>query len=106
MALLPLFLFLAACTDPPTAFIEEPAEVETCEWLIPAGIELVNDYVYTLEAGPMCPVAYGIRHPGNPELWRLPRWRLRSGRLPRSGHPRAQRDYGPSAPQELTDLIL
>jgi hypothetical protein len=27
---------------------QEPAEVETCEWLVPVGIELVNDYVYTL----------------------------------------------------------
>ena len=45
--LLPLLLLLAACTEP-VVVIEEPAEVETCEWLIPVGIELVNDYVYTL----------------------------------------------------------
>lgn len=47
MGLLPLFLLLAACTEP-VVVIEEPAEVETCEWLIPIGIELVNDYYYTL----------------------------------------------------------
>lgn len=45
--ILSLLLLLAACTDP-IVNIEEPAEVETCEWLIPVGIELVNDYVYTL----------------------------------------------------------
>lgn len=45
--LLPLFLLLGACTEP-VVVIEEPAEVETCEWLIPVGIELVNDYYYTL----------------------------------------------------------
>jgi heat shock protein HslJ len=47
MGLLPLFLLLGACTEP-VVVIEEPAEVETCEWLIPIGIELVNDYYYTL----------------------------------------------------------
>jgi hypothetical protein len=46
--LLPLLLMLAACTEP-VVVIEEPAAVETCERLIPVGIELVNDYVYTLE---------------------------------------------------------
>lgn len=47
MGVLPLLLFLSACTDP-VINLEEPAEVETCDWLIPVGIELVNDYVYTL----------------------------------------------------------
>lgn len=47
MLILPLLLFLGACTEP-VVVIEEPAEVETCEWLIPVGIELVNDYFYTL----------------------------------------------------------
>jgi heat shock protein HslJ len=45
--LLPLLLLLGACTEP-VVVIEEPAEVETCEWLIPIGIELANDYYYTL----------------------------------------------------------
>jgi hypothetical protein len=50
MWLLPLFFFGAACDDPVTVVVEaEPEEVETCEWLIPIGIELVNDYFYTLE---------------------------------------------------------
>lgn len=47
-ALLPLFLFATACTKP-VVYVEEVAEVETCERLVPVGIELVNDYVYTLE---------------------------------------------------------
>ncbi len=45
--ILPLLVFLAGCTQP-VVNIEEPAEVESCEWLVPIGIELVNDYVYTL----------------------------------------------------------
>lgn len=45
--LLPLLLFVVGCTDP-VVVVEEPAAVETCEWLIPVGIELVNDYAYTL----------------------------------------------------------
>jgi heat shock protein HslJ len=46
---LPLLLvLLGSCTDP-VVVIDEPEEVETCEWLIPVGIDLVNDYVYTLE---------------------------------------------------------
>jgi heat shock protein HslJ len=48
MALLPLLLLGTACTDP-VVFVEEAAEVETCERLVPVGIELVSDYVYTLE---------------------------------------------------------
>jgi heat shock protein HslJ len=49
--ILPLLLLLAACDNPVGVEIveEEPEEVETCEWLIPIGIELVNDYFYTLE---------------------------------------------------------
>lgn len=48
-AVLPLLLLVSACTDP-VVNVEEPEEVDTCELLIPVGIELVNDYVYTLEA--------------------------------------------------------
>ena len=44
---LSLVVLLAGCTEP-VVVIEEPEEVETCEWLIPIGIELVNDYFYTL----------------------------------------------------------
>lgn len=44
---LPLLVLLAACTDP-AVVIDEAADVDTCEWLIPVGIELVNDYVDTL----------------------------------------------------------
>lgn len=47
VVLLPLVLLLGSCTEP-VVIVEEPAEVETCEWLIPVGIELVNDYFYTL----------------------------------------------------------
>jgi heat shock protein HslJ len=49
--ILPLLLFMGACDNPVAIEIveEEPEEVETCEWLIPIGIELVNDYFYTLE---------------------------------------------------------
>lgn len=49
--ILPLLLFLGACDNPVAVEIveEEPEEVETCEWLIPIGIELVNDYFYTLQ---------------------------------------------------------
>ncbi|MDJ0923049.1 MAG: META domain-containing protein [Acidimicrobiia bacterium] len=48
--LLPLLLFVTSCDDPVTVVVEaEPEEVETCEWLIPIGIELVNDYFYTIE---------------------------------------------------------
>lgn len=47
--LLPLLLFAGACDDPVTVVVEvEPEEVDSCEWLIPIGIELVNDYYYTL----------------------------------------------------------
>ncbi len=46
LAVLPLLLL--GCTDP-VVNLEEPEEVETCEWLLPVAIELVNDYVYTLE---------------------------------------------------------
>ena len=50
MWLLPLLLFATGCDDPITVAVEaEPEEVETCEWLIPIGIELVNDYFYTFE---------------------------------------------------------
>ncbi|MDJ0663541.1 MAG: hypothetical protein QNJ75_03200 [Acidimicrobiia bacterium] len=48
IAVLPLLLLSASCTDP-VVNIEEPEEVDSCEWLVPVGIELVNDYVYTLE---------------------------------------------------------
>ena len=49
--LLPLFLLLASCDNPIAVEVveEEPAAVETCEWLIPIGIDLVNDYFYTLQ---------------------------------------------------------
>jgi heat shock protein HslJ len=47
IAVLPLLLFGAACTEP-VINIEEPEEVDSCGLLIPIGIELVNDYVYTL----------------------------------------------------------
>jgi heat shock protein HslJ len=50
LGILPLLLFVASCDSPVTVVVEaEPEEVETCEWLIPIGIELVNDYFYTLE---------------------------------------------------------
>lgn len=50
LGILPLLLFAASCDNPVTVVVEaEPEEVETCEWLIPIGIELVNDYFYTLE---------------------------------------------------------
>jgi heat shock protein HslJ len=48
IVLVGLLLSLGACTEP-VVVIDEPAEVETCEWLIPIGIELVNDYFYTLQ---------------------------------------------------------
>jgi hypothetical protein len=47
LGVLPLLVLFAACTDP-VVNLEEPAEVDSCERLIPVGIELVNDYVYTL----------------------------------------------------------
>lgn len=47
MGVLSLFVLFTACTDP-VVNLEEPAEVDNCERLIPVGIELVNDYVYTL----------------------------------------------------------
>lgn len=49
--ILPLLLFLGACDNPVAVEVveEEPEEVETCEWLIPIGIDLVNDYFYTLQ---------------------------------------------------------
>ena len=51
LLILPLLLLLGACDNPVAVEIveEEPAEVETCEWLIPIGIELVNDYFYALQ---------------------------------------------------------
>lgn len=56
--LLPLLLFVTACDDPVTVVVEvEPEEVDTCEWLIPIGIELVNDYYYTLEETDLGPAA-------------------------------------------------
>ncbi len=48
IAVLPLFLLLASCTEP-VVNVDEPEEVDSCEWLVPVGIELVNDYVYTLQ---------------------------------------------------------
>lgn len=48
LAVLPLLLFGSAC-DAGVANLPEPEEVDSCELLIPIGIELVNDYVYTLE---------------------------------------------------------
>ena len=47
LGVLPLLVLLGACTGP-VVNLEEPAEVDSCERLIPVGIELVNDYVYTL----------------------------------------------------------
>jgi len=47
-AVLPLLLFLGACTDP-VINVDEPAEVDSCDFLIAVGIELVNDYVYTMQ---------------------------------------------------------
>ena len=49
--ILPLLLIVGACDNPVAVEIveQEPETVETCEWLIPIGIELVNDYFYTLE---------------------------------------------------------
>ena len=56
--LLPLLLVAGACDDPVTVVVEaEPEEVDTCEWLIPIGIELVNDYFYTLEDTDLGPAA-------------------------------------------------
>ena len=48
IAVLPLLLVLTSCTEP-VVNVQEPEEVDSCEWLVPVGIELVNDYVYTLE---------------------------------------------------------
>lgn len=45
---LPLLLFAAGCLGP-NVDLEQPLEVDTCDQLIEVGIELVNDYVYTLE---------------------------------------------------------
>jgi len=45
---LPLLLFAASCTGSKFDF-EQPLDVDTCDQLIEVGIELVNDYVYTLE---------------------------------------------------------
>jgi len=47
-AVLPLLLLLGACTDP-VLNVDEPAEVDSCDLLIAVGIELVNDYVYTMQ---------------------------------------------------------
>ena len=47
MGVLSLLVLFTACTDP-VVNLEKPAEVDNCERLIPVGIELVNDYVYTL----------------------------------------------------------
>jgi len=47
-ALLPLLLFASACIGPDFD-VEEPLEVDSCDQLIEVGIELVNDYVYTLQ---------------------------------------------------------
>lgn len=46
-AVLSLFLVLAGC-DTQVVNLEEPEEVDSCALLIPVGIELVNDYVYTM----------------------------------------------------------
>ena len=46
-AVLPLLLFLAGC-DTQIVNLEEPEEVDSCALLVPVGIELVNDYVYTM----------------------------------------------------------
>ncbi len=45
---LPLLLFASGCTGAKFDF-EQPLDVDTCDQLIEVGIELVNDYVYTLE---------------------------------------------------------
>ena len=56
--LLPLLLFAGACDDSVTVVVEvEPEEVDSCEWLIPIGIELVNDYYYTLLETDLGPAA-------------------------------------------------
>lgn len=47
-AVLPLLLFVSACTGPDFD-VEAPLEVDSCDQLIEVGIELVNDYVYTLQ---------------------------------------------------------
>ena len=58
MWLLPLLFLVAGCDDSVTVVVEaEPEEVDTCEWLIPIGIELVNDYFYTLEQTDLGPIA-------------------------------------------------
>ncbi len=46
-AVLPLFLCLVGC-DTQVVNLEEPEEVDSCALLVPVGIELVNDYVYTM----------------------------------------------------------
>lgn len=47
IAVLPLFLFLTGC-DTQVVNLEQPEEVDSCALLVPVGIELVNDYVYTM----------------------------------------------------------
>ncbi len=47
MTVLPLFLVMSACTGQ-VVNLEEPEEVDSCELLVAVGIELVNDYVYTI----------------------------------------------------------
>ncbi len=48
LAVLPLLFSLVACTEP-VVNVDEPAKVDSCGLLLPIGIELVNDYFYTLE---------------------------------------------------------
>ncbi len=47
-AVLPLLFLVTACTGPDFD-VEQPLEVDSCDQLAAVGIELVNDYVYTLE---------------------------------------------------------
>ncbi len=47
LGVLPLLLIVSSCTDP-VVNLERPELVDSCDRLIPVGIELVNDYVYTL----------------------------------------------------------
>lgn len=61
IAVLPLLLLLSSCTEP-VVNLDEPEAVDSCQWLVPIAIELVNDYVYTLEEADLGATA------GNPAL--------------------------------------
>jgi hypothetical protein len=49
---LPLLLFLAACSPQPVFELHEPERVDTCDELVLIGVQLVSDYMTTLEARP------------------------------------------------------